>query len=59
MIIKYLLPCLFALLALVIWYLDGAWQNGAMPTKGMIKVVGFAGLAGLCFFMAKKFKKAS
>lgn len=28
-----------AMAALIIWWLDGAWSGGALPTHGMVKAV--------------------
>ncbi|WP_135081114.1 hypothetical protein [Terasakiella sp. SH-1] len=53
------LAFLLAVAALTLWYQDGAWQNGDMPTKGMIKTTALSALAVLCFYLAKKFRKAS
>lgn len=38
-------------IATVLWLNDGAWQNGAMPTKGVVRTFLFAagGCAALLF----------
>lgn len=52
-----LLPLGLAGLAIALWYFDGAWTNGEMPTHGALLVCAF-GLASLIFFgLAKKFKR--
>jgi len=38
--------------SLVFWWSDGAWNNGSMPTDGMIKVVALAGSGSLSVLAA-------
>lgn len=47
-----LIAIMAALASLAVWWLDGAWDNGAMPTDGMIKVLAFACGGLLCLFVA-------
>ena len=35
-----------------IWWADGAWENGAIPTHGLIRVAILAGFGLLCIFAA-------
>jgi len=38
--------------ATFLWIEDGAWQNGAMPTKGVIRTFLFAGGAWVALLLA-------
>jgi len=43
-----------AVAALGLWWADGAWPNGAMPTDGMVKAVALAGGGLACLFAAAR-----
>lgn len=47
------------IVSLSLWYFDGAWENGEMPTRGVITVSGLAFLTLAFFLLAKRFKKES
>ncbi|MTI09052.1 hypothetical protein [Curvivirga aplysinae] len=47
---------LFSILTVCLWYQDGAWNYGEIPTKAVFKVVGFTFLACLCFWLQSKFR---
>lgn len=37
----------------VLWWQSGAWQEGAMPTRGLLRVMAFAFGALACFGLAR------
>jgi len=41
-----------ALASFALWWSDGAWINGAMPTNGLITVASLAGGGILCLLAA-------
>ncbi len=56
---KWIVLFLMVLICLstALWYFDGAWENGVMPTVGLVKIIGFAVLSVLFFAISGKFKK--
>jgi hypothetical protein len=56
---KWILLFLMVLICLstTLWYTDGAWENGVMPTIGLVKTIGFAILSVLFFVISSKFNK--
>lgn len=53
----FIIAFIVSLASLIIWYLDGAWQYGAFPTKGLMKVIGLSALSLFFLYLAQKFKK--
>lgn len=47
-----LLAFLGAAAGAVLWWLSGAWQQGGMPTGGMVRIVLFALAAVACHAVA-------
>lgn len=48
----FVLAVVAGLAAAGLWWADGAWQNGAMPTDGLVKVLALAGGGLACVFAA-------
>jgi len=42
-----------AAVAFILWQLDGAWEYGAMPTKGLFRTIMFASGAVVCLLIPK------
>ncbi|MCG8512003.1 MAG: SxtJ family membrane protein, partial [Rhodospirillales bacterium] len=42
------------LAAVAIWWFDGAWEHGALPTHGMTLVLALAGCSLICFLVASR-----
>jgi len=44
-------------IATALWLNDGAWQDGAMPTKGVVRTFLFAGAGCAALLVASVFEK--
>lgn len=47
------------LTAIALWWTGGTWENGAMPTNGMITVVAFAGGGLFCLLAAASIERTT
>ena len=44
-------------IAMALWLNDGAWQDGAMPTKGVVRTILFAGAGCAALLVASVIEK--